>query len=252
MGSTFSPVERDDVRAIPKRRRVASILENLITQQASYYPTSSPSTTVTLSAGGTSNTLTSGTYYWVITETNGWGETTANPVSASQAVTTGQSLLVTFPSLQSKNIARNVYLGTASAGPFSLYATGVTASSFACTSAAPSNSYAVAPPTLNTTGLSYTDPNGNVINYPYSLIRSAKDGNLEDVYRAIRNLARQFLQGEPVTFPGAVQKFRHYSAAIAVFNQLCTEIGTLLDANAGTLGLTSTGIGGEKQHRTWP
>jgi hypothetical protein len=232
------------------------ILENLITQQASYYPTSSPSTTATLSAGGTGNTLAAGTYYVVITETNGWGETTANPVSASQAVTSGQSMVVTFPSLQTKNVARNVYLGSASAGPFALYATGVTASSFACTTAAPSagagGSYAVAPPTANTTGLSYTDANGNVLNGPYSLIRSAKDGNLEDVYRAIRTLAQQFLQGEPAVFSGIVQKHRHYAAAIAVLNQLCTEIGTLIDANPGTLSLTSTGIGGEKTHRTWP
>lgn len=230
----------------------SKILENLITQQVSSYPTLAPSTAVTLSAGGSGHTLAAGTYWVTVTETNGWGETTSNSPSASQVVTSAESLAVTFNALQTGNTARNVYLGNASTGPFSLYATGITASTFACVSAAPTNSYAVAPPSMNTTGLSYTDAAGNTINTPLSLIRSAKDGNLEDVYRAIRTLSANFLGGEPATFPALVQKHRHYAAAVAVLNQLCTEIGTLIDANAGTLGLTSTGIGGEKAHRTWP
>jgi hypothetical protein len=226
-------------------------LERLISVQSAS-GTSAPSSAPTLAASGSGNALAAATYYVVFTETNGLGETTQSPASPSQAVSSGQQLTVTFPSLQTGNTARNVYLGNASGGPFTLYATGITSSPFNCTVAAPTNTYAVNPPTINTTGLTYTDANGNMNKMVLQMLRAAKDGNLEDVYRYLRSAIEEFNSGQPLTFQNAIQKLRHAHAVFAMLNTLCSEMGTLIDANAGTLGSAATGIGGRKNVRTWP
>src|SRR5271165_1515320 len=149
-------------------------LELLITANAaaSANPTSAP----TLAASGTGNTLAAATYYCVITESDGTGETLASPASSSQVVSSAQKLTVTFPSLKSGNTSRNVYLSTVgNTGPWTLYATGITTATFDCTVAAPTNSFAVAPPTVNTTGFTYVDANGITHNKVYQLLRGAKD-----------------------------------------------------------------------------
>src|SRR5262249_9117914 len=114
---------------------VSGHLERLIA--ANLAPSNSPSSAPTLSASGSGNTLPTGTYYAVITESDGIGETLASPVSGSQAVTSGQKLTVTFPSLQSGNVARRVYIGTAPTGPFTLAASGITAGSVDVTAPLP-------------------------------------------------------------------------------------------------------------------
>ncbi len=62
------------------------------------------------SANTTAGNMVAGTYYLKFTETNGFGETTASPESNQLAVSTGNIPLVTFPALQTGNIARNLYL----------------------------------------------------------------------------------------------------------------------------------------------
>src|SRR5262249_26208575 len=200
----------------------------------------------TLAASGSGNTLPAATYYVVITETDGTGETTASPVSSAQAVTSGQQLTVTFPALQSGNTARNTYVGTASAGPFTLVATGTTAASLAITAPLPGNSYAVNPPVVNTTGLTYTISPGVVQNQPLARLRAAKRGGIEDVYRLLREVVASFTRGEPVNWQGEMTKLRHCHTVFAMLSTLCAEIGTLLDANPGTLTTAATGIGGRK------
>jgi hypothetical protein len=225
-------------------------LEKLITAQAATLaPTSAP----TLAASGSGNTLAAATYFCVVTESNGFGETTASPVSSSQAVTSAQKLTVTFPSLKSGNTSRNVYLATVgSTGPFTLYASGITTSTFDCTVAAPTNSYAMAPPTVNTTGFTYVDSNSITHNKRLELLRSAKDGNLEDVYRYLRQVIADFNRGNPMSFGGSIARLRDAHAVFALLGTLCSEMGTLIDANAGTLGNTTNQIGNAGRKRTWP
>ena len=47
-------------------------------------------------------------------------------------------------------------------------------------------------------------------------------------------------------------KLRHAHAVFAMLDTLCSEMGTLIDANAGTLGTTTNVIGNVKKVRTWP
>ncbi len=226
-------------------------LEKLIAAQP-LTPTAAPTVAPTLAASSSGNTLAANTYYVVITETNGFGETTPSPASSSQVVSSGQKLTVTFPALKAGNTARNVYLGLASTGPFVLYATGVATATFDCTVAAPTNSYAVNPPSVSTTGLTYVDANGNTHKKAIELLRGAKYGNLEDAYLLLRCVVEEFNSGQPSPFGAVVEKLRHAHVVFAALSTLCSEMGTLIDANAGTLGTAATGIGGQKRVRTWP
>jgi hypothetical protein len=231
-------------------------LELLITANSA--ANASPTTAATWTATGGSasgGALAAGTYYGVITETDGFGETLPSLQQTQITVAAGNQPLLTFPTLKTGNVARNVYLGAvngATGGPYYLYATGITAATFELAIAAPANSYAVQPPTANSTSFVFTSASGTVNNMELAFLRSAKDGNLEDVYRFLRQVVADFNQGEPMSFNSTVQKIRQAHTVFAMLSQLCSEIGTLVDANAGTLGITPTGIGSYKPHRTWP
>lgn len=224
---------------------VSGHLERLIAAQPSTTnPDSAPTAAATVAESGSGGTLPTATYYVVVTEVNGIGETTSGGfVSAGQAITLGQDLVVTFAALKTGNTARNTYVGTSGTGPFTLAATGTTASTVTISAPLPANSYADQPPLTNSTGLSATK---------LSLIRSCKNGNMQNLYRFHRNLISMFSSGEPIDFAGLMTKFHDVSVAYAMLATMAAEQGVLLDANAGTLGVVATGIGGIRPHRTWP
>jgi hypothetical protein len=230
-------------------------LEKLITAQgATLAPTAAPTATAT---GGSASggSLAAGTYYFIHTESNGFGETTKSPEGSQLTVGATNQPQFTFPSLKTGNVSRNLYLGAlngSTGGPYYLYATGITTTTYVASAAVPANSYAVNPPTVNTTALAYTDAAGNTINKALELTRAAKDGNLEDVFRYLRTVVYDFNRGDPVSFNAAIQKLRHAHAALAMLNTLCSEMGTLIDANAGTLSTVANVIGNRKTLRTWP
>jgi hypothetical protein len=230
-------------------------LELLITAQAATSAPASAHTWTATGGGSSGGSLASGTYYSVVTETNGIGETTAGPVSSQITVASGNKPQITFQTLQTGNTARNVYIGApggASSGPFTLYATGVTASTYTLAAAAPVNSYAVNPPAVNTTGLTYTDGNSNVHNKVLEYLRLFKDMRGDRVFLDMSELLRQWNRGEPETFSQTIEKLRHAHTVFAMFAQLCSEMGTLIDANPGTYHIVSTGIGGSRTVRQWP
>lgn len=207
---------------------------------ATLAPTAAP----TLAASGSGNTLPAATYYVTVTETNGIGETTnGSQVSAGQAITSGQLLTVTFAALKSGNTARNVYGGTASAGPFTLVATGITASTLNITAPLPSNSYAVNPPAINTTGLTTTK---------LQLLRYLEQNDAHKVWDHLRRAITNFNQGEPGTFQDLTIKLRDAHVVFSMVATLCAEAGTLLDANAGTLRMAAQPGGNRMLRRTWP
>jgi hypothetical protein len=229
-------------------------LENLITAFAA---TSAPVTAPTVSATGVSTAggaLAAGGYFCKFTETNGVGETTASPESAVFTVAAGNIPKVTFPALHTGNLDYNVYLTAANGATNTevLYATGVSSATTALAIAAPSNSFAVAPPPLNTTNLTYTDENSNGILTALQGLRGFKYGNGEDAYRTLAKFVQDFNEGDPMIFRAAVQKLRHAHTIFLTLATLCNEAGVLLDANAGTLKSAATGIGARQGVRTWP
>jgi hypothetical protein len=114
------------------------------------------------------------------------------------------------------------------------------------------NSFAVAPPTVNSTAFSFVGANGIVADFPISNIRSFKNGNFPNVYKNAAQVIDSFLHGDPVTFNGEIKKLHDFHAAVAVLNQACIDIGTLIDANAGTVKPTQDGTGNSTKTRTWP
>ncbi|MGO9920962.1 MAG: hypothetical protein ACLQIB_40525 [Isosphaeraceae bacterium] len=227
-------------------------LELLIAQQP-LTPTAAPSSAPTTAASGSGHTLPAATdYYVVCTETNGFGETTASPVSSGTGITLGQELTVTYPTLQTGNTARNLYISTSSTGPFLLCATGVTTATTVLTAPAPTNSYAVQPPTVNTAGLTFVDANGNTRKRMIEMIRSCKTGNLEEPFRNLRSVIEEFNAGRPAPFGATIRRLQECHATFAMLDTLCKEMGTLIDANAGTLYVESVGPGLAQNYRGWP
>lgn len=230
-------------------------LEKLITAQAA---TAAPTVahTWTENGGGSSGgSLAAGTYYSVVTESNGFGETTKGPESTQITVIATHIPRITFQALKSGNTSRNVYIGAvngSAGGPYILYATGITASTYDMPAAAPTNSFTMAPPTVNTTGFTYVDSNHITHNKRLELLRACKDGNFEDVYRYLGQVVRDFNRGNPMSFGGSIARLRDAHAVFALLGTLCSEMGTLIDANAGTLGNTTNQIGNAGRKRTWP
>ncbi|MHB8397335.1 MAG: hypothetical protein ACYDCI_00150 [Candidatus Limnocylindrales bacterium] len=231
---------------------LSATLERLITVNGG--GTAAPTAAPTLAESGSGGTLPAATYYVVVTETNGIGETTASPVSLGQAITLGQDLVITPPALQSGNTARNYYVGTASAGPFTLAATGQTAATLTISAPLPSNSYAVNPPTFNSTAFSYVDSTGATISNVTQYIRAARAGHLNTLFRDAAWEIDNFLRGSPIPFNSMVNRLQKFQTAFTVLAQAFADIGGLVDANAGTIRPALSGGPGTvpTNLRTWP
>jgi hypothetical protein len=230
-------------------------LEKLITAQGATLTPTSAATATPTGGGASGGSLGAGTYYFVFTESNGFGETKTSPEGSQLTVAATNQPQFTFPSLKSGNVSRNLYLGVvngSSGGPYYRYATGITTTTYTASAAVPTNSYSSNPPTVNTTGFTYTDANGITLNKPLELLRGAKDGNLEIAYQYLCNLILDFNRGNPLPFDAAIMKLRHAHAVFAMLDTLCSEMGTLIDANAGTLGKSNNTIGNAITKRTWP
>ena len=187
--------------------------------------------------------------------TSGPSASTIAPPSTN-TTSTNIPKITAFPALQTGNVARNIYLSPAGGGTGSevLYATGVTASTFTFSYAAPANSFAVKPPAFNTTGFTYKDANGNTINFATSNIRAAERGNLQDVYNNAAITLNRWLRGDPISSQAIVSKMRHAHVAFATIAQAFADAGSLVDANPGTLRpSTSGGVGTVPTvKRSWP
>lgn len=212
-------------------------------------PTAAP--TLSATGGGSSGgNLAAGTYYVKVTETNGIGETTASP-EASVAIAAGNIPQVTFAALKTGNLARNVFVGAAT-GAEVCYARGITASTYNLSAAIPTNSYAVAVPTMNSTGLANVNAQGVTTNSRLQAMRAVKQGRVDQVVARLAEHYRRYMAGDPIAFPAAVDDVRHALVVLAVLVQLATELGAAIDANPGHLTTATTGIGLQRPVRVWP
>jgi hypothetical protein len=191
--------------------------------------------------GVTTSTYIANSASW----TNGTTTQAAAVVVPTTNTTSTQIPQATFPTLKTGNSARNLYLTAAGAstGTEVLYARGITTTTFSLSSTAPGTNYSVALPTANTTGFDLR---------AYELLRSAKYGNFEDVYRRLRMLVYDFNHGSPVPHPDLLSRLQHVAFIFAMFHQLCIEIGTLIDANPGHINPVINTIGNAANKRTWP
>jgi hypothetical protein len=175
---------------------------------------------------------------------------TAPPVSTvspptTNTTTTNIPKITAFPPFQTGNLARNIYLTPPNGGSGSevLYARESTTATFTFATPAPASNYAISPPAVNTTGFTVLD---------FQLIRSAKDGNLEDVYRRLRQVIYDWNHGSPVPPGQTLFNLKRIHNVFSTLAQLCTEMGTLIDTNPGHINPVVTGVGNAGSKRTWP
>jgi hypothetical protein len=242
-GATFSQLQSNGL---------SGLLELLITANSTGTPAPTAAATATATGGGSAGgNLAAGTYYFVFTETNGIGETTAAPESAQLTAAAGNIPQVTFPALKSGNSARNLYLTQAngSTGTEVLYAAGITTTTYNLSAAHPaatSNTGAdvLAPPTANTTGLQQ-----NQINR----IRSAKvTGQLEYQYMHASRAVTKFLEGDPTAMSDTLLQLCNASVVFHALAQAIDDCAALVYANPGHFNAVQNAIKDYVQQRTQP
>ena len=223
---------------------VTGLLEKLISVNTTVTAAPTAAPTGVAASGGT---LPNATYYFVCTETNGFGETTASPASTGVAAN-NQKITVTFPSpRKTGNTATNVYGGTSASGPFTLVVKGQTGTTYDVTALPTDSRTAAQPPTTNTAGMANIGAPRKI-----SFTHAAEKGNLQDVYRFLASIVSAFNAGKPIDTQEIDRKLNDVHVPIALLNQLCTEVGTLLDANRGSIKNTSNGAGVSTTVRQWP
>ena len=93
-----------------------------------------PTAQATVAVSGTTGLLPAGTYYCQYSFVDPFGETFAGGESAQFTLTAGQIPTVTLPALPAGVQSMNLYVTNANcaAGTETLYATGITTTTFAC------------------------------------------------------------------------------------------------------------------------
>jgi hypothetical protein len=201
---------------------------------------------LTVAGGGTNTEVLAFTGIVGVTSTIATAPTagTISPPSAN-TTTTNIPKITAFPAFQTGNTARNIYLTprNGASGSEVLYYRESTASTFSFSTAAPGANFAMAPPAVNTTGYTPLD---------FQLIRAVKNGNVDNVYRRLRQIIYDWNHGSPMPPAQALANLKRVHNALAVLAQLCTEMGTIIDANPGHINVSTTGIGNAGYKRTWP
>lgn len=196
------------------------------TNAAKANPTVAATNGQTVSAGG----LAAGTYFAAYTWVDAWGETTIGTSEVTFTTTgTAQLNTLTIPALPTGVQSANIYLtavGGAS-GSETLYATGITTTTFGLAYTPITDQPGAAVPAANTTG------------WLWAVQQLTEGANMEQLAAAAREWLSQYLRGYPVTRRDIVAQLikiiGNYKALYTAWN----EIGTLVAANMPT-GVTVT------------
>ncbi|MBU6430189.1 MAG: hypothetical protein KGR26_14330, partial [Cyanobacteria bacterium REEB65] len=212
---------------------IQAIINNLAsTNTAKANPTTTATVAITTATGG----LAAGTYYCQYSFVDPFGETQAGGESLQFTLTgTTQLATVTLPALPTGVQSINLYLTNANgaAGTETLYATGITTTTFACSYALPADQPTESLPTANTTG------------WPPSADVLILQGATELVLESLLEQWSSTLSGQPK------QRRDVYRQAIAslgiasAWEQAYKEAATLLWTNwpSATAGFATSAIG---------
>lgn len=207
---------------------LAAVLANLATTNPAK---ANPTTAATVAVSGSAGLLPAGTYYARYSWVDAFGETLAGGESAVFTQTSGAKPAITIPALPAGVMSANIYLTAAGgvAGTQTLYATGITATSFTCDYAAPFDS-APGMPTANTTG------------WPGSASTLTVTGHTEGVLVNITEYLSQYTGGNgptPTQRREVLQRFNRQAGVLAAWAKAMAEVNVLIAANPPT-GFTST------------
>lgn len=218
----------------------SQIVENLITTNAQV---SNPTTPATVAVAGTTGLLAAGSYQVAYSFRDGFGETLVGGQSATFTVTAGQVATVTLPPLPAN--AGEIWLYATPVnnptGPLSLYATGITSTSYAMTQAGGSDPTA-APSATNTTGAA------SVV----GKLRALRRNTIDQVFRSYSDMLMSWMSGNAIARKDARLSAQQWAAIFALWAQAAKECSLLILQNPGTLGYKYSPIGHAVPTRSWP
>jgi len=203
------------------------LIDNLI---AANGPLANPAVTATVNAAGTTGLLAAGTYQVAYTFRDSFGETLAGGQSATFTVAAGQIATVTLPTLPTGAGEIWLYISPVNnpTGPLSLYATGITTTTFAMSQATGSDPLA-SPPTANTTGAT-----GAV-----EKIRSYRNNYAERIFAFFTDFITDFLSGQPIARKDARVIAQQWAGVVAIWAQVCPWSRAAATASASSAWLAA-------------
>jgi hypothetical protein len=226
-GATFAQLQNGGLQGI---------LKLLIAANPS---TANPTTPVTASATGggtTGGLLPAGVYFASYTWNDGAGETTVgtSQLASPVTITAGEIPQFTIPAVPTGAAFANLYLTAAggASGTETLYATGLTATTFNASFAAGTDP-GISPPATNTTGALAV---AKYINAP------AAGPHLLQFWNRLTILVSNWISGVGVDFQSTRRDIAHLNYTLAVWTQATKEIGVLIAANHGTLTNVATQV----------
>lgn len=216
------------------------LIDNLIAVNG---PVANPTTAATVSVAGTTGLLVAGTYQVAYSFRDCFGETLAGGQSATFTVAAGQIATVTLPALAAGSDEIWLYVSPVNnpTGALSLYATGITTTSYAMTTAAGSDPLA-SPSAVNTTGAAGAAEK----------IRSYRNTYGERIFKSYTGSISRWLSGQPIARRDARINAQFWAGVLAIWAQAAKEAASLMAANQGTLGYQYQATGTAVPIRTWP
>jgi hypothetical protein len=85
-----------------------------------------------------------------------------------------------------------------------------------------------------------------------SLLRAAKQGNLQPVFKKLTTMAAEWNSGHPMPTANVATNLGDLHIVFMALAQCCQEAGVLMDANPGTLSKKATPLNVARDVRTWP
>jgi hypothetical protein len=209
---------------------VSTVLKLLV---AANPPQSNPTVQATVSAtggGSSGGFLPAGNYFASYTFYDGVGETTTgSSQSASFTVATGNIPQVTLPALPTGASGINLYLTEAggAAGTETLYATGITATTFNASYGAGSDTSMPKPPTVNGTGA--VNLEGEI------LFGDTLPQRASLLWLRYSSIVFNYVSGYPVTLWGERMLLGRIDYTLAMQKEASKEIINLIVATPGNL-----------------
>lgn len=197
-------------------------------------PTTAPTVAAT-GGGSTGGSLPAGTYYVAYSWVDGSGETLAKESAASFTISATNIPQVTIPALPTGACSANIYLTVAGGASLSesLYATGITGTTFNMSYAGSADPLAPKLPSSNTTGAA-------------SVTSKLHKGNIADgldlEWRRVSQLVSQYTAGTAVSQHWTRADLLKFDYALLVWHETIKEILTLMAGQARSLHYKSTAV----------
>jgi|GEM_PF-2622660 len=219
---------------------LAAMIARFISANAALSAKAAPTVSAT-GGGATGGLLEAGSYTFRLTEVTGFGEGPPSTASSSTSVSATNIPRVTMAALSTGASSRRLYIhdGTIER----LYATGITTTTYDCAVALADSVVptAFSPPAVDSSGANAIQ---GVLGQPIH-------GQMQEIWKAITDNLDGFTSGKPVSVEEIRSRHLKLAAALKTYATAMDEIGVLLAANPGTIGVATSPSGDKILRRTF-